>query len=285
MGGPPLPPGDPGDEGDGGTGAAAAKARELIAELSGQRGPSDGAPTIPSQSPAGGPLPPAPPGAPAAPYLPPGSPVPSFGDAGGRADLTDPTVPLPSYLPAEPPGLGFPSADPPPVLPAVTEEAASTGQWSDGSAPPPRSRTRRSRVGSPGGPVGDGATSESDGDGDGPGQSRRLPVLLLLLVVLLGGAYLVKTQLLDDSSPGTAANPPVHASATPAAGRKLGAAELAASLKDPHFKHGYEAGQKRGTVAPADRASVCRAMALSERASGYPWGAHDQAGCLVALVG
>jgi hypothetical protein len=77
----------------------------------------------------------------------------------------------------------------------------------------------------------------------------------------------------------------VHASATPAAGRKLGAAELAASLQDPHFKHGYEAGKKRGAVAPADRASVCRAMALSERASGYPWGAHDQAGCLVALAG
>jgi hypothetical protein len=126
-----------------------------------------------------------------------------------------------------------------------------------------------------------------DDEGTGTGadrpQSRRLLVLLLLVVVLLGGAYLVKTQLLDDNS-GTLASPPAHASATPAVGRKLGAAELAASLKDAHFKHGYDAGKKRGVVAPADRESVCRAMALSERASGYPWGAHDRAGCLVALA-
>ena len=135
-------------------------------------------------------------------------------------------------------------------------------------------------MGSPGAPADD----EEAGHGAGKPQSRRLPLLILLVVVLLGGAYLVKTQLLDDSSVPTA-NPAVHASATPAAGRKLGAAELAASMKDPHFKHGYDAGKTRGVVAPADRESVCRAMALSERASGYPWGAHDRAGCLVALAG
>jgi hypothetical protein len=58
-------------------------------------------------------------------------------------------------------------------------------------------------------------------------------------------------------------------------------------LQDAHFKHGYDAGRARarsGAVAPADRESVCRAMALQQRAGGYPWGAHDRAGCLIALA-
>ena len=113
-------------------------------------------------------------------------------------------------------------------------------------------------------------------------------VLLLLGVLLLGGGYLAKTYLLDSGDDTTTTAPPVRprpSVSAPVLPGRLSPAELAASMKDAHFKHGYDAGKSRGTVAPADREQTCRTMALKERAGGYPWGAHDRAGCLVALAG
>jgi hypothetical protein len=262
-------------------GAAAAKARELIAELSaqqspGQQPPRGGTPTIPSQS-AGGDLPPAPPGAPASPYLPPDSPVPSFGNrAEGDHDTTDA---IPSYAPVEPPGLGFPPL--PSDATGHEDETPSPGQWSDGTVPPPPGRMRGSR----------GADDEI-ASADPEGGTRRLLPLLLLLVVLAAGGYLGWSQLLNDSSDDTTTAPPVRPSvrasataSTPTVVPTLSAAELAASLKDPHFKHGYDWGKQHGAVPAAQREEVCRTQALKERDSGYPWGAHDRAGCLIAVAG
>lgn len=269
LGGPPSQP-----DGDDAGGRAAAKARELIAELS----HLPGVPSVPAQPPGVAPLPTAPLGA--APYLSGPSPVPSFG--------ADPIAPIPSYAPTDLAGLGFPTAGPSDRPPVEDEEPPSAGQWSDGSEPPLPARPRRSRaVASSGGPP---AEVDAPGEGAGATRTRRLPVLLLIGVLLLGGAYLVKTQLLDSGSDTvTTAPPPVRrASPTTTLPRALPPAELAASLKDPHFKHGYDAGKKRaatGAVAVADRDPVCRTMALRERADGYPWGAHDRAGCLVALAG
>jgi hypothetical protein len=260
-------PGGPADAGGEAGGEAAAKARELIAELSGQAGGT--APSIPNQPPGGAAsLPPAPPGAPATPYLPPDSPVPSFGGPGDGAGA------IPSYAPQDPSGLGFATEDA--GLAPDLMEPRSPGQWSDGTEPPPPGRLRRGHS--------DG-DHDQVGEGDRAGRgSRRLLPLLLLLVVLLGAGYLVKTQLLDSSDDTTTA-PPVRTSA-PSTSRTLSAAELAASLKDPHFKHGYDwAKTAAGSVAAADRESTCRTEALKERESGYPWGAHDRAGCLVALNG
>jgi hypothetical protein len=279
------PPTAPGPAAEDPSGAAAAKARDLIAELSGGQQTAPG-PSIPSQPPgggpfSGGPLSPAPPGAPATPYLPPGPVVPSFGDlARGDVDLPPiPSPPIPSYAPTEPPpGLGFPSADPAGEL--VTEEdeePPSPGQWSDGSATPPPGRSRRSRGG--------GSDHDVIEDGTGEAGQRRLPVLLLLGVLLLGGAYLVKTQLLDSDSNGNSTTVTPRASAPVTVPGRLSAAELAASLKDAHFKHGYDWGRSHGAAPAADREQLCRTEALKERAAGYPWGAHDRAGCLVALAG
>lgn len=264
-------------------GGAAAKARDLIAELSGGQ-PSAG-PSIPSQSSSGGPLsggplPPAPPGAPATPYLPSGPAVPSFGDP--HRSEPDVPSPIPSYAPTDPAALGFPSAEPTELLPWESDlEPASPGQWSDGSAPPPPGRPRRARGGSDGEDLLD--------DGRGEGGARRLPVILLLLAVLLGGAYLVKTQLLDSDDDGTSTitqvRPSATATATATAPRTLSAEELAASLKDPHFKHGYDWAKDNGAVPAADREQTCRTQAFTERAGGYPWGAHDRAGCLIGLGG
>jgi hypothetical protein len=244
--------------------------------------------------------------------------VPSFGDIGQpRAESY---APIPSYSPLEPAGLGFPTADAPgeqaapdAAEQAPEEEASSPGQWSDGTAPPPAGRLRRggrsgrraaaaaasaaTAEGAPdlaADPLGlsagdspagtDGASGETPDDtsrktATGTG-TRRLPVLLLIAVLLLGGAYLVKTQLLDSSSTSTSTAPTVHSGGLPPA-------QLAASLRDPHFKHGYDAGKKRAPngIQPANREAICRGMALAERANGYPWGAHDRAGCLVALAG
>ena len=173
--------------------------------------------------------------------------------------------------------LGFSSAE----APAAEPEPAAGGQWSDGSEPPPPSRSRRSRGVAVGAP-----TYDEDAPDQQP-RPRRLLAFLVLAVVLLGGAYLVKTQLLDDNSTSTTSAPSVRASAVPSGPPSLSATELAASLQDPHFKHGYDAGQARakaGAVAAADREQVCRSMALTQRAGGYPWGAHDRAGCLIALA-
>jgi hypothetical protein len=160
-------------------------------------------------------------------------------------------------------------------------EPPSPGQWSDGTVSPPPGRMRRSH-----GPDDEIVSADSEGG------SRRLLVLLLLLVVLAGGAYLVWSQLLssdsDDTTTATPVRPSTRASATasaPTVVKTLSAAELAASLKDPHFKHGYDWGKQHGTVAAAQREDVCRTQALKERDSGYPWGAHDRAGCLIAVTG
>jgi hypothetical protein len=163
-------------------------------------------------------------------------------------------------------------------LPAE-EELPSPGQWSDGTAPPPPGRTRRSR----------GDEDDVLGpDGDAP--TRRMPVLLLLAVVLAGAAYLVWSQLLSgDDTDDTTTTPPVSrpsasaSAATPV--RTLSAAELAASLQDPHFKHGYDWAKQRGAVPAAQREETCRTEAFKQRAEGYPWGAHDRAGCLIGLAG
>ena len=56
-------------------------------------------------------------------------------------------------------------------------------------------------------------------------------------------------------------------------------------MKDPHFKHGYDARvlrKKAGAVE--DAPATCRAMGLRERENGYGWGAHDQQGCLVGIT-
>ncbi|GAC1609321.1 MAG: hypothetical protein NVS3B26_09980 [Mycobacteriales bacterium] len=289
-------------------GGAAAKARELIAELSAppaSPGPTHG---IPGQPSAGVPIPPAPPGSPATLYVSPGSPVPSFGNdtvpsfgndtvpSFGNDTVpsfgNDPVAPAPSYTPQERAGLGFAPLDPTPSVAGAgpaSEEPAPSGQWSTAAEPPPLPRNRRSRIaGSSGGSPIDGRATDEPGDGP---RTRRLPILLLIAALLLGGAYLVKTQLLDSTGDTTSTAPPARASsaprasASPALAGTTSAADLAASLQNPHFKHGYDAGKRKGTVAPADRESTCRTMALAERSAGYPWGAHDRAGCLVALAG
>jgi hypothetical protein len=103
-----------------------------------------------------------------------------------------------------------------------------------------------------------------------------------VLLLLIGAAYLVKTQLLDDNSDSASVAPPVArptavSSAPSTARARVDPAKLAAALKDPHFRHGYEAA----TTA----AQICQTLAKNERASGYAWNAHDQAGCLIALGG
>jgi hypothetical protein len=137
--------------------------------------------------------------------------------------------------------------------------------------------------------VGDILPAELEPSGDAAGGRRwLLPVLLALVVVLIGG-YLVKTQLLDSSSDDAVAPPTARASApgTPTTPiPSYSDSELAASLRDAHFKHGYDAGvaRARAGAIPADRwESVCREMAFAQRDQGYPWGQHDQVGCLVAL--
>lgn len=276
LGGPPpspfTPAAPPGESH--GPDSAAAKARDLIAELSGTSAAT--AAGIPTQPPGGappppGPFPPAPPGAPAAPYLPSGPVAPSFGAPGGGGESDLP--PVPSYAPTDPAAVGF-DDDPAPH----EVEAASPGHWSDGSTPPVPSRPRRSGSG-----AGDEEGPAADEAGDG--RSRRMLMLLLAAVVLLGGGYLVKTQLLDSGSGTTTVAPRASASVPANVPGRLSAAELASSMKNDHFKHGYDWGKTRGPAPAAEREQICRTQALKERAGGYPWGAHDRAGCLVALAG
>jgi hypothetical protein len=173
-------------------------------------------------------------------------------------------------------------------LPGHDDEAPSPGQWSDGTTPPPAGRLRGGRDRADRELVG----GDEIGSGDDDAGRRRLPLLLLLVLVLLGGAYLVWSQLLQGDSDDTTTAPPVRASASASAAaspsttvpRALSPAELAASLQDPHFKHGYDWGKNHGPAPVAEREQLCRTEALSERAGGYPWGAHDRAGCLVALA-
>ena len=132
-------------------------------------------------------------------------------------------------------------------------------------------------------------------------RSSLLPVLLLL-ALLLGGGYFLSTLLLGGDDDDELATPPVRrpsasapattapaasaptGSGTSAAGGPYTAEQIAASLKDPHFKHGYDAGVRRAKAGPvSDAEQTCRAMGLQERTKGYPWGAQDRQGCLVGL--
>jgi hypothetical protein len=119
----------------------------------------------------------------------------------------------------------------------------------------------------------------------GTGRARRgngrLLVLVSLAVLLLGG-YLVRTQVLD-----AATVPAAVPSALPSPSASTPSAALAAALRDPHFRHGYDAGVRRARVAPvpaADRGRVCWNLGLAERTRGYPWGAHDLAGCVTGVT-
>lgn len=126
------------------------------------------------------------------------------------------------------------------------------------------------------------------GDRRGRRGSGRLLVLVAVAVLLLAG-YLVTTQVLDGArAPSVAAVPsPSAAPSQRTAAPSQPSAALAASLQDPHFRHGYDAGLRRAGIAPvpaAEREQVCRNLGLDERTRGYPWGAHDRAGCLAGVT-
>ena len=140
---------------------------------------------------------------------------------------------------------------------------------------------------------------DEDATGHGRPRSRLLP-LLLAAAVLLGGGYLIKTLAFSSSgsdvAPAVSAAPTHRAvaprTASPAESASTGAsrpntytaAEIAASMQDPHFKHGYTAGlARKKTGAASDAEQACRNLGLAERKSGYPWGAHDRQGCLIGL--
>ncbi|MEO6204402.1 MAG: hypothetical protein ABIO67_03325 [Mycobacteriales bacterium] len=134
------------------------------------------------------------------------------------------------------------------------------------------------------------AEEPSDERRDHHNRSFGLVPLLLVLVVLAAAAYFVSTQLLGGSSEDTRTAPTrsTTPSARATAARPVptySAEQIAASLKDPHFKHGYDAGvlrKKAGAVE--DASATCRAMGLRERDKGYGWGAHDQQGCIVGTT-
>ncbi|MCA1711832.1 MAG: hypothetical protein LC789_09455, partial [Actinobacteria bacterium] len=124
----------------------------------------------------------------------------------------------------------------------------------------------------------------------GSSRSKLLP-LLLALALLLGGGYVVKTLLSGDDEGDVVTAPPVRRSpaastaASKAAGGMYTAAQIAQSLRDPHFKHGYDYGKSLAAAGPVRNAeAACAAQSSKERAAGYPWGAHDRQGCLVATT-
>jgi hypothetical protein len=183
----------------------------------------------------------------------------------------------------DPPGLGFPPGEPetpPAAEPEEPIEPPSPGPWSEGPQSPPAGRSRRTRaIAASGGPP---AGDDRPVDEPEPQRSRRLLPLLGVLLLLVGAAFLVKTQLLDDNSDSTTAATPVPRTSTVASAPsgqrpRVDPAKLAAALKDPHFRHGYEAA-----TTPAE---ICQNLAVKERAAGYAWNAHDRAGCMIALGG
>jgi hypothetical protein len=122
----------------------------------------------------------------------------------------------------------------------------------------------------------------------GAGSKRLLPLLLVLVLLVVAG-YLLKGLLGGGDDEEETVTPP-KASASVSAPRSpatqtYSAAQIAQALKDPHFKHGYDAGKKKAAAgAVANAEATCREMGLAERTKGYPWGAHDRQGCLVALT-
>jgi hypothetical protein len=127
---------------------------------------------------------------------------------------------------------------------------------------------------------------------DRPARSKLLPIVLalavLLGVVLLGKSLLGGDDDGDDDafvrpSARASASAPASAAATKPATYTPAQIELA--LKDPHFKHGYDAGKAKAAAgAVSDPESACRELGLAERTTGYPWGAHDRQGCLVGIT-
>ena len=134
----------------------------------------------------------------------------------------------------------------------------------------------------------DGMSDERSGARGGRSGSKLLP-LLLVAAVLLGGGFLATKLLGGGGDEPVTAAPTTRSSASakpsPEPVQSYSAAQIAASMKDPHFKHGYDAGVRRAKAgAVSDPRGTCRAMGLAERKTGYGWGAHDQQGCVVGIT-
>jgi hypothetical protein len=124
---------------------------------------------------------------------------------------------------------------------------------------------------------------------DRPSRSKLLPIVLAL-AVLLGGGLLIKSLVGgddadDDTFTPASPRPRASASTAPSKPATYTPAQIELALKDPHFKHGYDAGKaKAAQGAVTDPEATCREMGLAERTQGYPWGAHDRQGCLVGIT-
>lgn len=277
----PPPPGGAAGQAPASPGSAAAETQRLIEELQAGRPvvpptfapPSQPAPTEQTPSPAA-------------------PPVGSSSWAGGSGDAPS----------APPSGSGvFPAGDMPDYAPLPPEDLGSTGDAPAApltpppppppvSAPPPAAPPPPFDL-PPRASVLDTFSDETDERSEGRDRraSKLLP-LLLVLVVLLGGAFAF-TQLLggdDTEGDGVVTAPPARggASARATAVPTYSSVQIAASLKIPHFKHGYDAGARRLKAgAVQDPRATCRALGLRERQDGYAWGAQDQQGCLVGITG
>lgn len=282
--------------------------------------PGPGAAVPPPPPPPAGPPPPPPPPAGPPPQVPPPpaapsyepTPPPSHGPAGDEArrlleelsggtpatgsswNVTPPIPPqesgvfpstdIPSYAPQPPPSDAGPPSPPsaPAPLPAAPGSAypniLPADAEGEGDVRPRRHDRGR----------------DDDGPADNrPARSKLLPIVLALAVLL--GVFLLGKSLLggDDGAEDdafTSASPRARASASAAASKPAApvtytAAQIELAMKDPHFKHGYDAGKaKAGAGAVSDPESTCRELGLVERTSGYPWGAHDRQGCLVGIT-
>ena len=186
-------------------------------------------------------------------------------------------APIPSYAPTEPPGLGFPP------LPGDEPRSRRTSPRRRGSGPTAR-RPRR--------PVAAAARAVATTRSRAP-TARPARAGCRCCCCLPSSWPAAPTscwsQLLNNDDDSLSTAPPVNrpsasaSAATPI--RTLSPAELAASLQDAHFKHGYDWAKLHGAAPAADREQVCRTEALKQRSGGYPWGAHDRAGCLIGLAG
>lgn len=249
-------------------GPAAAETKRLIDEL--QAGRPVTPPTF------------SPPEPPPARYEPggvfPSGEIPDYSPTPPEAPAAPPPLPPPAAVPPPP---APPAPPPPPVPPAP---AVPTGPPVPGVPPfemPPRASVLD--------------TFADDPPPERKARDRRsfgLLPLLLVAAVVVGALYFVSTQLFVGSNtedaitaPPTRSSAPSPRATSPRAVQSYSAAQISASLKDPHFKHGYEAGllrKKAGAVD--DPRATCRAMGLRERKGGYAWGAQDQQGCLVGIT-